>query len=152
MQDIKLSSIYIYPIKSLKGIDLTEAKVEERGFRYDRRWMLVGPDGKMITQRQCPRMATISVYIASDGFRVVAPGTEALDLPFNIANNQKIQATIWEDLCEATLVGKFADDWFSRYLKMPCRLVYMPELTKRFANPNYNVKNSIVSFADGFQF
>ncbi|MGM0460778.1 MAG: MOSC N-terminal beta barrel domain-containing protein, partial [Bacteroidota bacterium] len=36
-----LQDIYTYPIKSLGGIRLEEATLEERGLKYDRRWMLV---------------------------------------------------------------------------------------------------------------
>ena len=38
---MQLSEINIYPVKSLKGISLNEAMVEDRGLRHDRRWMLV---------------------------------------------------------------------------------------------------------------
>lgn len=34
---LKVSGLYIYPIKSLPGIALTEALVTEKGFEHDRR-------------------------------------------------------------------------------------------------------------------
>ena len=40
-----ISEINIYPVKSLKGIGLSESRVERRGLRFDRRWMLTDPDG-----------------------------------------------------------------------------------------------------------
>ena len=45
MPDLKLTQIWIYPIKSLGGISLSSAKVMEKGLQYDRRWMLVDDDG-----------------------------------------------------------------------------------------------------------
>ena len=50
-----VQDIFIYPIKSLGGIRLMEADVEERGFRYDRRWMLVDAEGVFVTQRVYPQ-------------------------------------------------------------------------------------------------
>ena len=58
-----ISEINIYPIKSLKGIPLDAATVEERGLQYDRRWMLTTPDGMFFTQREFPRMALVEVGV-----------------------------------------------------------------------------------------
>ncbi|KAL4869991.1 MOSC domain-containing protein [Aspergillus spectabilis] len=38
---MKISQIYIYPIKSLRGIALPSAQVTRTGFKYDRRFMLL---------------------------------------------------------------------------------------------------------------
>ena len=61
-----LSEINIYPVKSLKGIPLDEALVEDRGLRFDRRWMLVDADSKFITQRAFPVMAAIKMRFEGD--------------------------------------------------------------------------------------
>ena len=62
-----ISEINIFPIKSLRGISLDFATVEERGLQYDRRWMLTTPDGMFFTQREFPKMALISTWIEADG-------------------------------------------------------------------------------------
>ncbi|MGH9941269.1 MAG: MOSC N-terminal beta barrel domain-containing protein [Pyrinomonadaceae bacterium] len=62
-----LSGIYIYPVKSLKGIALKEARVEERGLQHDRRWMLVDENYKFLSQRSHPRLARISVGLEASG-------------------------------------------------------------------------------------
>ncbi|MEO1049052.1 MAG: MOSC N-terminal beta barrel domain-containing protein [Bacteroidota bacterium] len=41
MPNLKLSQIFIYPVKSLAGISSEISHVEERRLRHDRRWMLV---------------------------------------------------------------------------------------------------------------
>lgn len=48
---IKVQSLHIYPVKSLAGIELSEAVLKNAGFEYDRNWMLVDEAGKFITQR-----------------------------------------------------------------------------------------------------
>ncbi|MBU1822692.1 MAG: MOSC domain-containing protein, partial [Bacteroidetes bacterium] len=56
-----LSEIWIYPIKSLGGIRLNNSRVQERGLQYDRRWMLVDPAGKFLTQRTVHEMSQLDV-------------------------------------------------------------------------------------------
>lgn len=41
LSDLFLSRIRIYPIKACAGTDVQEARMDERGLEYDRRWMLV---------------------------------------------------------------------------------------------------------------
>ncbi|MGQ9799558.1 MAG: MOSC N-terminal beta barrel domain-containing protein [Ignavibacterium sp.] len=42
-------------MKSLGGVSLSEAVVEQRGLQFDRRMMLVDKNGLFITQRNHPR-------------------------------------------------------------------------------------------------
>jgi uncharacterized protein YcbX len=58
-----LSEIWIYPVKSLGGIALQEAKVEPRGLQYDRRWMLVDETGRFVSQREIPAMALLGTAL-----------------------------------------------------------------------------------------
>jgi uncharacterized protein len=153
MQEIVLSAINIYPVKSLGGIALREAKVEPRGLQYDRRWLLVDEEGMALTQRDYPRMALCSVRLRAEGLEVSAPGTEPLLIPFRLKDSQPtITVKIWKSVCEARLVGEFADAWFGQFLGASCRLVYMADETRRAVNPVYAVKDDIVSFADGYPF
>jgi uncharacterized protein YcbX len=68
---ITLSQINIYPIKSCAGFSSESWELEPRGFRFDRRWMLVDDEGKFLSQREFPRMTLISVAVKSDYLRVV---------------------------------------------------------------------------------
>jgi uncharacterized protein len=149
---VMLRHMFIYPIKSLGGVAVTEAQVEPRGFQYDRRWMLIDAEGTCITQRQYPRLALIAVSLQPDGLEVCAPGMPPLQIPGSPANSTPVIVRIWRSVCEALLVGEHMDAWFSQYLQMPCRLVYMPDTTQRAVNPEYAVHNDIVSFADGYPF
>jgi uncharacterized protein YcbX len=152
MREIVLSAINIYPIKSLGGIALNEAKVERRGLQHDRRWMLVDRENTFITQREYARMALVSIRLERDGLELSAPGMETLLIPFDSKDASPATVKIWKDTCEALTVGEFADRWFSKFLATPCRLVHMPDATRRAVNPSYAVKDDIVSFADGYPF
>ena len=42
---ITISSLSIYPVKSLSGITLESSELSNKGLKYDRRWMVVSPEG-----------------------------------------------------------------------------------------------------------
>jgi uncharacterized protein YcbX len=56
-ENVALSGLYVYPIKSCAGISMDSAELSATGLRHDRRWMLVDGDGKFMSQRAHPRMA-----------------------------------------------------------------------------------------------
>ena len=148
-----LSEINIYPIKSLAGISLQSSEVEERGLKYDRRWVLVDETNTFITQRKFPGMALIKVSVETDGLKLQhkTKNVEPLIIPFKFEHNEKSDVVIWDDTVQGVFYNSEIDQWFSYMLGLKCRLVKMPDSTKRAVNKNY-VKNKIVSFADGYPF
>ena len=147
-----ISEINIYPIKSLAGISVEAAMVEERGLRYDRRWMLTTPDGMFFTQREFPRMATLSVWIEEDGsgLGVAADRFGDVFVPMEADSPIRQQVTIWGSVCEGAVYGAALNEWFSDVLGTNCQLVKMPEDTCRSINPRFDRGGDIVSFADGY--
>jgi hypothetical protein len=149
-----LSEINIYPIKSLKGISLNEAKIEDRGLSFDRRWMLVDEDDKFLTQREFPKMATLTTEIYDDHLKVVNGGA-ALEIPHEAGSDVTASVTIWNSTgLKAEVYDSSVNRWFSERLGAACKLVRMPDATKRIVNPNYAVRKheDTVSFADGYPF
>ena len=149
-----LTDIYIYPIKSLGGIRVTEAKVEKRGLQYDRRWMLVDMLGNFLSQRQHAQMALLRVEISDVGLRVThkTKNNAPLLIPFE-ANDEKSQlVTIWRDVCFAFEVTPEANAWFSEVLEIPCKLVHMPDHAIRTVDQEFARPRDIVSFADAYPF
>ena len=151
-----LSEIWAYPIKSLGGIALQEAKVEPRGLKYDRRWMLVDGDGRFVSQREIPSMALLGTAVEPPHLNVFwkkNPG-EKIQVPLEVPANdlEKMQVEIWDDKCSAQVFPKEINDWFSESLKQNLRLVVMPETTRRWADGRYAPQGQHVSFADGFPF
>lgn len=147
-----LSEINIYPIKSLKGISLNEGKVERRGLRFDRRWMLIDEKNQFLTQREFPKMATINVEIVESALRVSNNG-EQINIPFMPEVNESAKVRIWRSKCNAKIYENPINEWFSDILQTDCRLALMPEETKRKINYFYAVHaDDHVSFADGYPF
>lgn len=148
-----LSALYYYPVKSLAGIQASEAQVAARGFRYDRRWMLVDENLTFITQRQHPCLARVTVLPTPDGWLVQAPGQQDLLLRTPPEEAARLEVNVWRDRVASCAAGQEAADWFSRYIGVDgVQLVYMPETTTRRVDQAYAPAGKQVSFADGFPF
>lgn len=147
-----LSEINIYPIKSLAGISLKNAVIEERGLQFDRRWLLVDEKNNFLTQREFPKMATVKVEVLANGLRVSDNGSQ-MNVSFEPNTNETASVKIWSSRCRAKVYEKETNDWFSEILQTNCRLVLMPEETRRKVNYLYAVhKEDTVSFADAYPF
>lgn len=152
MPQIRLSGIYVYPVKSLPGIRLKEAQLEQRGLRYDRRWMIVDRDGTFITQRTNPQLALIQTELAGAAIRLAAPGFDSLEFEAEPAGGEKMDVSVWGDRVQARSAPAQVDRWLSRFVGESCHLVYMPESeirpTRRTTSGDFS--GYPVSFADGF--
>jgi hypothetical protein len=101
-----LQEIYLYPIKSLGGISVSQALVEERGFRYDRRWMLVDKKGDFVTQRQHPQLALLQVALSETQLEVFSKRDPSQRVAFDLdlVSEQELQVSIWGDQVLARVV------------------------------------------------
>lgn len=151
-----LTHIYIYPIKSLGGISLQSAQVEERGLQYDRRWMLVDKNGMFLTQREYPQMALLQMNIKEDKLEVSHKVKPISDLQLPTSNlqspNTNIVVNIWNDIVIAKHLSKEVDEWFSNALGVDCQLVKMLDDSQRQTDTKYTPEPKQVSFADAYPF
>lgn len=153
MGDVTLSEINVYPIKSLGGIALDEAIVEDKGLQCDRRWMLVDETGEFFTQREFPMMATLKVALGKDSLKVTTKDGDSIFVPFaeNKAGAEK-RVSVWGSKLKARVAESSINQWFSDVLQKKCELVQINENSKRLVSPYYAVKKykDEVGFADGY--
>ncbi|WP_337042861.1 MOSC domain-containing protein [Emticicia sp. 17c] len=150
---IIISEINIYPIKSLGGISLTEAQVEDRGLQYDRRWVLADNEDVFMTQREHEQMALIDVAIEADGLKVSHRKKEIrpLKVPFLPQTSDTHTIRIWDDTVSAVRVNDEADAWFTEVLGKETRLFYQPDDSVRPTDPRYAITGEEhTSFADAY--
>lgn len=146
---ITVSSLYIYPVKSLAGIKLKSAKLDSMGLKYDRRWMLVSPSGDFISQRNVPKMALIQPLFIDKQLILTLTGREDFVVP-DANPQQTMRVTIWKDTVNAQRVGQAADEWLSEALGIQCHLVYIPEHEIRQCDLTFSKQGDRTGFADGF--
>ncbi|CAB3682334.1 MOSC domain-containing protein [Achromobacter pestifer] len=135
----RILSLHIYPIKSCAGIDLSESPIDRAGLAHDRRWMLISADGQFMTQRQWPAMALIRTALTADALRLSAPGMADLDVPLDGSGLEPGAETVavWSDTISAQRESAAAGQWFSDFLKTPCRLFKVDTAARRNAKPDW---------------
>jgi uncharacterized protein len=157
---MRVSALHVYPVKSLAGIALQRVALTDRGFRLDRRWMVVTPNDEFVTQREFPQMATVWVEETATGIELAHDSMdEPLDIPFvpkpgafSLGSNPNPMVTVWSSAVRAQHVSSQADEWLSQCLGLRVKLVYMPDDSHRKCSDKYAKNGEIVSFADGYPF
>jgi uncharacterized protein len=149
---IQVSQLYIYPVKSLGGIAKETVEITDMGLKYDRKWMLVDENNLFISQSTRPQMAVLQTAETENGIKVFhkQDPQDAIIIPFDNENAEKINVVIFEDTCDAVEVGKKQNEWFSNMLQTNCKLVYMPDDTGRLVDKRYATNEEITSFTDGY--
>lgn len=143
-----VSGLRIYPVKSLRGVDVHSANVEKRGLAGDRRWMLVKPDGKFLTQRDEPSLARIKASLVGDAIKLEAEGFgEAIA---SQPEGELFEVTVWNDTVGSVDAGDTIADWITSVVGFDSRLVFMPVQTQRQVWPQYAREGDVVGFADAF--
>ena len=153
---MKVSALYLYPIKSLAGISVPSAEVTERGLKHDRRWMLVDHKNQFISLRECPGMSLMQPMVEQDHLKIQAlkaPGKELM-VPFNPDTNEIQQVVIWNATCRAVQYSAEINHWFSEILEIDCKLVWMPDSTYRPVDTTSGFKpaGKFTSFSDAYPF
>ncbi|GAB4129271.1 MAG: MOSC domain-containing protein [Raineya sp.] len=150
---LEISELWIYPVKSLGGIQVLEANISDRGFEHDRRWMLIDETGKFLSQREHPNLALLQVSLQEEGLEIFLKNKDhwRISVPF-LENADDLQVQIWDDTCLAWLYTNVINDFFSDYLQQKVRLVYMPQTSKRQVENKYAKNGEITSFSDGYPF
>jgi uncharacterized protein len=151
---LRVSQLFIYPIKSLGGISLSSTTVTDRGFQYDRQWMLVDTNNRFLSQREIPAMALLQVALEAGHLRIYHKQNIhlAISVPINSPSSEKVTVTIWDEKCIAQCVSNEADAWFSKMLSFSCRLVYLPDDSYVYVDKEYASNNEITSLSDGYPF
>ena len=145
-----IASLYVYPVKSCRGIALETSPVGERGLAFDREWMVVDGDGRFVTQREVPRLALVEPSLTAAALELEAPGTGRLAVPLG-SDGATRPVTVWRDSFPAIDQGDEAAAWVSSTLQLPLRLVRFDHAVQRYCNVTYaGDSGAHTSFADAY--
>lgn len=171
-KSMHVSSLHIYPVKSLGGISLERMPLYKRGPIFDREWMLVDDQGLFLSQREKSRMALIKCRLedlaelgkieTAKTLCIDVPGYPTISVDIQTGANSEgadsdnanevIEVKVWKDKCMAR-VEKVGAEILSDYLVQKVRLVRMLPDFDRSIDEDYIGKGKhadTVGFADGF--
>lgn len=149
---ITVTAINLFPVKSLGGIALSQAQIDQRGLLLDRAFMVVEPDGSFLTQRDIPEMALVEVEVLSfetGSIALSAPGMEPITIGGSEGETPATSVTVWGDACKAIDQGDEAGAWLGTFLGRDCRLVRMADSHRRPVRHEGEERN-IIGFQDGY--
>jgi hypothetical protein len=151
MNELRIASLHLHPIKSCAGWRVEQARLEATGLPNDRRWMVVQPDGNPATQRELPRMALIRPSLDHAMLTLSAPDAGALSLPIEAAG-EPCRVRVWSDEVAALDLGHEAARWLSGVLGTPLRLVRFDDAqTPRLSQARWTGEHRAPNrFADAF--
>lgn len=143
-----VTSIQIYPVKSLAGLGVPEGEVEPWGLRHDRRWLVLSPDGGVLTARERPRMLGIRATPVDRGaIELTGRGESAVvveapldgePLPTALSRLESVRAA-----------GREADDWLSLELGEAVRLGWLDDPRRRTVSAEHGGQDGdLLSLAD----
>ena len=155
MSQLKITGLNIYPVKSMKGIALDQARLTATGLRHDRLWMVVRANGRFVTQRDIPQLALVHTSLNEDGVTLSMEGHGSIAVPFDLFDGGSIETEVWGDVCETVDQGEDISRWLTRALgsEDPLRLVRMnPGFTRPQNHAEILGEETTTDFADAAPF
>ena len=143
---MQLTALWEYPVKSCQSRALESAEVTTEGFRHDRRYLLVNPQGRFITQRELPQMVNIKAYQDSGDLVFEVNGQQQRYPATSFTNTKEV--SIWKDQV-LTEVTTNSTDMLSDYLGTELSLVRLPIENRPISDRS---AEGHVSFADGLPY
>ena len=138
---VTVVDLFVYPVKSARGIAKARARLAATGFEGDRQWMLVDARGSFLSQRTLPQLTRIVPEITDDALVLHASGVAALRVPLD-SRGEQVPVRVWKDACLGVDQGGAAHEWVSRgvgqavRLVKPCLRCSIPSLDPRSGEPS----------------
>ncbi|MGL9721195.1 YcbX family protein [Symbiopectobacterium sp.] len=146
---IGVSQLYVHPVKSLRGLQLSHALATPSGLAYDRSFMVTEPDGTFITARQFPEMVLFTPALLPDGLFLTAPdGAQALVCYADFAHTPQ-PTEVWGTHFSACIAPDNINQWLSGYFKRPVQLRWVGDMPSRRVKRFPDIP---LGFADGYPY
>lgn len=146
---MRVAALNIFPVKSGRGIALQSSRVDAFGLIGDRRWMLVDPIGKMVSQRDLPELARLVALPRGEALALSIEGETAVDVG-TLDGAPRLDVSVWEHTVSAALAPEEVSQTLSRWLGRELKLVQFDHASKRHTSPTWVETETPVAFADGY--
>lgn len=144
---MKIEGLNIHPLKSGRAIPVESATVRLDGLAGDRRFMIVEPDGRFITQRELQALARIEATAVGESLHLEMEGRQ---LFASFEPEDRLDVTVWDSPVNAAVADEAVNDVLSDWLERPVKLVHMDALAHRAEGEDWAGQPAPVGFADGF--
>lgn len=148
---MKVTGLFLHPIKSCRGIRVDEARVTDRGLEHDRRFMVVDADGTFVTQRTELALARVETKLSAEHVEASVSGFGSVRVPLRDAEGPYRDVVVWRSEVRAR-AHEAGSAFFTELLGKPSALVHMPDDVVRGVNPKYGRETDRTSFSDGYPF
>lgn len=155
---MKVTQLFVYPVKGLGGISLQSSTFSHRGLDYDRQWMLVDQTGMFVTQRQVPKLALFKTHLHQDKLELRFEGDQYM-IPFSHKLDLTLPVTVWKSHILALDEGEDVSKWITskvgEFRGNGLRLVRFKPDEIRSVSDKYITQSDGAQhyyFADGFPF
>ena len=153
----RLGQIGIHPLKSAATRPVTRARVTPVSLEGDRHWMVVEPDGTLLSARTEHRLLTVVADTAATdpdleatpevALRLQAPG--ATPVVLTLPRTERVAVTLHRHHLHG-LPSPEGSAWLSAVLDRPVTLVWCSDPTERTLNPAYARPGEHTAYADGY--
>jgi uncharacterized protein YcbX len=72
----RVAQVWVFPVKSMRGVLLDAGELTEHGLRNDRAWAVAADDGSPVTAAQEPRLREVTPHLDGDRLTLDVPGAE----------------------------------------------------------------------------
>lgn len=144
---MRIESMHIYPVKSMRGIPVERTILTASGLLGDRRFMVVDPDGQFITQRECANLAQIQA-LPQAGYLLLRKGEE--EVMIAIPAGPRMKVAVWRSIVDAAVAADSVNETLSRWIGRDAKLVFADAAAERVANPEWAGEGVPMGFADGY--
>lgn len=144
---MKIEGLNIHPLKSGRAIPVESASVRLDGLVGDRRFMIVEPDGRFITQRELQALARVEATAVGESLHLEMEGRQ---LFASFEPEDRLDVTVWDSPVNAAVADEAVNDVLSDWLERPVKLVHMDALAHRAEGEDWAGEPAPVGFADGF--
>jgi len=100
----KLVKLFVYPVKSCNGIEITSSIIQSNGLRYDRMYAIIDSKGQLLTAKRFPQITKLKVVFNTRLAIVNRETGESIQINENF--------------------GVKINKWLTETLKLDCSLIY----------------------------
>lgn len=144
---MKVEGLNIHPLKSGRAIPLESAQIRLDGLAGDRRFMIVEPDGRFITQRELQALARVEATAVGESLHLEMDGRQVFA---SFEPDDRLDVIVWDSPVNAAVADEAVNEALSEWFARPVKLVQMDALARREEGEEWAGSPAPVGFADGF--